>query len=602
MSITVDEVRELYARKADDFGRLYSQFDLDDKLYELAFKGDIYLPDEYRDMAVVLPTARDTVDTFADYVTIDNARVSVSRRKQTQAEDESAEQLRKFGQGLIYMTNVMSAISPWRVAAKHFPLYGVAWFETVYNADLWPDKPERKKGESDESYAARLDEFIGACEGALPIVISVPHPRTIMFDKATMGQTWVIKHYEIPVSEAARRYRNWKPTRGKSYGDKVTYVDYRDKDDRVVLIDNEPVLKTKSGVARHGYGFVPYVCIDAGLGNITADADLSKRFVGINRYIKDVLYSQSRDYSIQDIIIAKGGFPTTFLEGENTALVENIAVGYGVVNKLPPGVTHSEVQNAMAPSEVTQHFYTTTEIIDGHAIPRSLRGQSETNVRSGSDRRQLMGAAQYRMRYSEMAFKNRTALVLNNCARLLSKIPGDVTVWSHTPGDEFYDLIDKNKIREPISYHVEFSPISEEDEYRKHDDFIRMIHEGVVTREWARRQMHNVSIKDLERQELKEKIRNSPALQAAVDQLMSVMVNKAVGQVMAAEGLPPETSPGGGPQPGPGGMVAQNRQAAPPGSAEDLQNQLARNRSQIPMNATQGRSPFAGGVVNHPRR
>jgi hypothetical protein len=261
----------------------------------------------------------------------------------------------------------------------------------------------------------------------------------------------------------------------------------------------------------------------------------------------------------------------------------------------------------MAPSEVTQHYYTTTEIIDGHAIPRSLRGQAESGVRSGSDRRQMMAAAQYRLRYSEMAFKNRTALVLNNCARLLKKIPGNVTVWSHTPSDEFYDVIHKDKIKEPINYHVTFEPISEEDEYRRHDDFERLIDKGIVTREWARKQMTNVSVPDLEKQELKESIRNSPALLQAVESLMGAMVNKAVSQVMAAEGLTPPippgsenpsapSQPGANPQ---GGMVTQNRQVAPPRSAQAMQTQLQGLRRP---GATTMQGQGGGGSQGHAQR
>lgn len=598
---TVEYVRSLFERRQYDYGALYSAFELDDQLYELDFQSELGLPDEFKYQGVVLPTARDNVDTFSDYVNIDNARVSVSRRKDSDVEKLSAEQLRKFGQGLIYMTNVQSAISPWRVASKHYPLYGVAWFKTVYNADLWPDKPRQRDGESDEAYAERTGEWLGACAGVLPISVSAVNPQCIMFDKATLGQTWVIEFHQKPVKEIVRRYKRWEPSRAYNDDSTVWMADYWDKDYRCVLVDGQPVLNTKSGVAKHGYGFVPYVCLDAGLGNVTDDDDLAQRFVGINRYIRGVLISQSRDYSIQDIIIAKGGFPSGFLEGENAQAVQNVSVGYGEVNRLPPGVTYKEVKNAMAPSEVTQHFYTTTEIIDGHAIPRSLRGQSETNVRSGSDRRQLMGAAQYRLRYSEMAFKNRTALVLNNCARLLKKLPGNVTVFSHTPSDEFHDLIDKDKIREPISYHVEFSPVSEEDEYRRHDDFERMINVGLVTPEWARKQMPNVSEKDIEKQQLRQKILNSPAMVNAIDQLVSAKLGAAVNQIMAKEGLAPAPPPGGQP-PSQGGMVTQNRQAAPPGSAQQMQNQLAQNRSRVPMNPTQGRSPFAGGSINHPQR
>lgn len=609
--VSVEYIKGLFDTKEEVYGEMFRGFDSEETLYELSFGNMLNLPLEYQKQAVVLPYARDTIDTFADYIGIDNVKVTVSRRKETDKEEEQAEQLRRFGQGLVYMTNVNSPISPWRVAAKHYPLYGVTWLKDVYSADMWPDKPEIRKGEDEDAYNKRVVEWEGACEGSLPIMITAVNPKCLMFDKATTGGQWVIEFYEKPVGEMMRKYKTWKNRKNRAEKSKVIYADYWDKDYRCVLIDGEPILK--GDVVKHKYGFVPYVCIDAGLGNITADGDLSKRFVGLNRHVKDVLISQSRDYSIQDIIISKGGFPSGFLVGPNAQQVQNIDLSYGTFTPLPEGVEPKEYESKMAPTEVTQHYYTSTEILDGHGMPRSLKGQSETGVRSGSDRRQLMAAGQYRLKYPEMAFKHRTANVLNNCARLLKILPGNVTVWSHTPSDEFYDVIDQKKIKEPINFHVEFPPVSEEDEYRRHDDYERMIQAGIVTRTWARKQMPNVSVKDIERQELKEKIRQSPSLAQATDQLMGVLVNTRTQQVMAAEGLlpPPASPPGGqpsGPSPQPpqgmqqGGMVTQNRQIPPQGSPQAMQNQLKQNRSQVPMSATQGRSPFAGGSVNHPQR
>jgi hypothetical protein len=613
---TVEYIESLFDTKEEVFGEAYRCFDLDDTLYELAFKAQLRLPEEFKEQAVVLPTARNTVDAFADNIGIDNVRVTVSRRKDTKTANEEGEQLRKFGQGLIYMTNVNASISQWRVAGKHYPLYGVTWFKDVYSADMWPDKPERKKGESDEDYQARVTEWENVCEGSLPITISAVHPRCMMFDKATMGQGWVIEHYEKPVSEMIRRYKRWTPRKSISEKSKVTYMDYWDKDYRCVLIDGQPVLK--GDVVKHKYGFVPYVCIESGLGNISADNDLSKRFVGINRHVAPVLYSQSRDYSLTDILISKGGMPSGVLEGENAEAQGVLDLSYGTYTPLKSGVTLHEIKPMMAPPEVLQHFYASSEILDIHGITRSLQGQSEEGVRSGSDRRQLMAAGAAKFRYPQMAFKNRTASVLNNCARLMKILPGNVTVWSHTPSDEFYDVIDKDKIKEPINYHVEFPPVSEEEEYRKHDDLIRLRNgpDPLVTKTWARKQMSNVSVDDMEKQELKEKIRQLPSLAQASDQLMSVLVNTRTQQVMAAEGLLPPAAPSAGaspsgpsPQPPggppgalPGGMVAQNRQVAPPGSPQAMQNQLQGQRSPTPMSATQGRSPFAGGSQNHPRR
>ncbi|MBM3302968.1 MAG: hypothetical protein FJY85_23855, partial [Deltaproteobacteria bacterium] len=59
---TPEEVLTLYNDTADDFNRLVSAFQEDDKYYELDFLANLGLPKEYENDGVVLPTARDIID------------------------------------------------------------------------------------------------------------------------------------------------------------------------------------------------------------------------------------------------------------------------------------------------------------------------------------------------------------------------------------------------------------------------------------------------------------------------------------------------------------------------------------------------------------
>ena len=60
---------------------------------------------------------------------------------------------------------------------------------------------------------------------------------------------------------------------------------------------------------KHNYGFLPYVEIDSGLGNQSIDGDVEMRWVGLLRYMSGILKSQSRNYSISDIMNMKGPWP-----------------------------------------------------------------------------------------------------------------------------------------------------------------------------------------------------------------------------------------------------------------------------------------------------
>jgi hypothetical protein len=208
-----------------------------------------------------------------------------------------------------------------------------------------------------------------------------------------------------------------------------------------------------------------------------------------------------------------------------------------------------------------------------------LRGLSETGVRSGADRRLVISEALARYRYSEDAFKYRTAKVLTNCARLLKNvIPGDVRVWARTPSDEFDVVVKKSKMKEPFNCHVEFAPISEEDEYRRHDDIERLVSSGIITKPEARRQISNLDPVMLAKEEKKEIFRQSPAYQEFVNQYIQSKTQEMMGG-MTQNPMPMTAMP----QQAGRRLVPPIRQVAQPGSAEALQNQLKGMRSQTSM-------------------
>jgi hypothetical protein len=296
-------------------------------------------------------------------------------------------------------------------------------------------------------------------------------------------------------------------------------------------------------------------------------------------------------------------------EGANAGQVTKLDQKYGVLNPLPKDVKIEEHVSQVPPEALSAHMYRTSDYIGAHAAPRSLRGLGETGVRSGADRRLMIAEGATRFQYSETAFRNGTAKVLTNCARLMKNvIPGDIRLWARTPTDEFDVEIKKEKMKEPFTCYVEFAPISEEDEYRRHDDLERMLTSGMVTKPWARGQMSNVDPIKMEREEERERIKNDPAILQAISQYVAGKMAEALAKRSAAESInnPPPPVPQaagvmpGGPQQAPQqagrGLVPPIPAVAPLGSGQDLQNKLAQNRSQMSINPNQG----IGGGGNRP--
>ena len=600
--LTVPEILQLYkdCKARYDASGLFTQFDEDERFYELDLIPDLNLPAEFPDAGVVLPTARDLVDTAVDHTDISNVRIWVNKRGEAQKSEEEMNLLRKFGLGVLYRNNVEASISPIRVGAKHYWLHGLAIIKDVWDADRYAGKPERKEDESDNDYAARIDEWRASTHDSIPIVIQGVNPKTIMLDPYYDGGMFVFETREELCYNVKDHFSGWGNPQGKKVTDKVTHNSFWTKDYRCELYDDEPVMgKRWGGVAKHNYGFIPYVPIDTGLGNISADNDLKKRYVGVLRYVRSLLLSESRDYSLGDYILKKSAFPWGYLKGPNASSVTEIFQRFGEYNALPDGVEIVDMAPKVPPDALLTWLSVSANYLAAHGAPNVVRGMGEQGVRSGADRRLLLAEASTRYQYSNEAFKHGVAKVLSNCARIMKNVvPGDINVWARTPTDEFDIEIKKDKMKEPFTFYVEFSSISEEDEYRRHDDLERLVKSGLVTKTWARKQMSNVDWQAMDLEEQVELMKQSPAVQQVIDQYLAGRFMEAMTKRSTVESIdnPPPPVP---PMPVAGMPMMEEQQgeqgslgrqmnppipSVPPiGSAEEQQNQMARMRSQMSM-------------------
>ena len=563
---TIDEILALEKKLTDYYNPLKALFERDEKFYELAFGSELDMPDEFVGMGIVLPTARDFVDTFVDHIDVANARVFANKKGVFKKSDEEAEMFRKFGLGVLHMTNLSTDISQWRVAAKHFAMHGLGVLKTLWDADMWPDKPEQKDGESEEHYAERIDEWRIETHNSLPIVIQAVHPYDLIPIPSFPGVIEVSKMIRM---DAERLYPWWDNPENKTSTEEVKKITYWDKDYHCELIDGEPILKVRGGIDKHPYGFFPYVLIESGLGNVSIRKLPEMRYVGILRYIFDMLKSESRDYSISDVVLSKTAWGGGFLEnkGNSEATVKTIEQGnFGTWQQLPPGITPVTVTPQVPPQALNDHLARTSYYLQAHAAPASLRGMGEDNVRSGADRRLVISEAMSRFNYASEAFQAGAARVLINCAKIFKNvIPGDVRVWARTPTDEFDEIIEKAKLKEPFTCYVEFSPVSDEDEYRRHTDLEQLVSAGIVTPKWARQQMANVDPKAMELDVEKQKLLSDPGLNQMLSSYAQAQLAKAIQARVSAEQLT-ETPPTP-PMPQPGNALPMNMPISATGNA-----------------------------------
>lgn len=628
---TVDQIKSLLESCQKIYQPVFDLYSDDEKFYELEFKDLLTIPSEFKSNGVVLPTARDMVDACVDNTDVFNARVFVNKKSTSNTSEEQMEMMRKFYLGLIHRTSVESSISPWRIGAKHYWLHGQVCFKTVWDADRWVDRPTQKTGESDTEYNSRIDDWRVENGSRLPIVIQAVHPMNIMPDPYENGGRFIFEQRDELVYDVLNKHPSWSNPKGVAVEKTVKHVSFWTPKYRCELYDGEPMLPVTGGVAEHDYGFVPYVVIDTGLGNLDSKNDPAKKYVGILRYMKDILVSESRDYSIADIVLSKTAWPWGTIEGDHAEEVKTIDQTFGTFSPMPKGTKLVPQTPQVPPTALAQHLSITASYIASHAAPNSLRGLGESGVRSGVDRQQLITQAQAKYTYSSEAFRNGTAKVLAHCAYIMKNIiPDDINVWARTPTDEFDVEVKRDKMIPPFTCYVEFAPIDENDEYKRHDDLERLVSSHIVTSKWARTQMSNVNPKELELQEEVDRLKNDPQVNQIVSQYMAMKLQAAIqkkdeadnaGTPAPGQGILPLAQAGGTlvktPVPGMAGAVTRTdlpgvpTQSMPPqgqppmpmgvrsntpmpniaplGSAASVQQQMAKQRSQTPMNPNQGK-------------
>jgi len=524
--------------KSEIFGKLASlkslysarniAFDQDDLYYEMQFRDKLGLPEEYKEDGIVLPTVRDIVDAGTNHISTVYARFFRPMRGTDAVAKDQAEMLRKFDMAMFYRTKIESDISPWRTAAKHGCLYGMWCFETVFDENKVPEEPEQEKGESDDEFKERMDIYNGELYDVLPIGIRSVHPRNVYPDPS--GNYMIIEETKT-ISQARAEWSNWTApvvgvaTAGAGNYQDVVQVSYIDKKWRAIYVNNEPMLTAgdKEGIIEHDYGFVPYVVGYSGLGNQSKSSKSEIKAVGLVRYLLPLLRSESFAYSVYNIVLKSQSWPITFVSGPGAAALTTIKMKYGKIYEKPAGVTMEEYVKAPPPEFVMQHLAYTSSILAASGAPRSVRGLGETGVRSGTDRAQVISEA--RLRYDSIMeqLQLSTAKVMSNCTKIAERVvPEDFHIWARTPNEEFDFRVERKKIKHHYTTFVEFTPVSAEEEARRHADMENLVKTGIISSATARRRY--MSHIDPEAEDIRveaEKLRNDPAIRQVVAQLVS---------------------------------------------------------------------------------
>jgi len=465
------EVKELVKEMNSFYGRLNSQMKEDEKYHDGEIAHLLSLPSKYEHQAVVLPTAREVVETAVDHISPSSRRIDVPRRAATKSAADQAKLLRRFYSAVLTFLEAGPPVSPFREMTKHLSVWGISTVKFVYDERKWMDKPPPGNQEA-------LEDWRNFQATQMPFTLQVLHPSEVLFDPWHDPSEWVIQASKKYVFDLKSTYPNWGNPRNLKNTTKVDLFEFWSTEQRSVLIGHtEPGLEEE--VIENTWGTHPFIIGSSGLGIDGSDHSPEKRFVGLLRYIRDVLRSESRNYSIQDIVMKAGAWPTRVAEGERASEMGTIAIEYGTVHALPDGVTIKELTPALPPQMVFQAIGLANNIISAAAAPRVVRGGQNPGTRAGFQQQLAIGEA--RLRYAPLAEaveRMMTQICIKAGIYMEKVVPGSVSLGPGAAQEEFRSVSGRD-FRGHHSLKVKVNVLAPEDEIRKQQGAINLVAAGL---------------------------------------------------------------------------------------------------------------------------
>ncbi len=470
---TKADVIQLEKDMKTHFSGLIAEMKIDEKYHDLDISDDLSLPDKFKDQAVVLPTSREVVETAVDHVSPTNRRIDVPRRANNQAAAKQTKLLRRFYAAILTFLEIGPPVSPYREMLKHLTVWGISIVKFIYDERKWMDKPTSGNQEA-------LEDWRNFQATNMPFTLQVLHPSEVLFDPWHDPAEWVVQSSKKYVADLISTYPDWGNPKKKKLTDKANVIEYWSTSQRAVLIDKTD-WGLKGGIIPNESTIHPYIIGASGLGIDGADHKPEKRFVGILRYLRGILRSESRNYSIADIIMKSGAWPVRVLVGEKANEVGPLQLEYGTMQSLPEGVTIQDLSPVLPPEMVLSHMSLSNNIISAAAAPRVVRGGQNPGTRAGFQQQLAIGEA--RLRYAPLAEaieRMMTQIGVKAGIYMEKVVPGSVSLGAGATNEVFASISGKD-FRGHHALRVKVNVLAPEDEIRKQQGVINLVGAGLMS-------------------------------------------------------------------------------------------------------------------------
>lgn len=546
-----DDLKTLYGDMRSYYTILHSRIREDDVYYELAFAHLLNLPRKFRKDAVALPTAREIVETAVDHISPGFRRVDVQRTAPTPAATENAQLRKAFYESLLDYLERLAPVSPYRDAIKHIVTYGLSTTKFVYDQQKHRKRPEKGQFDTDAEFTEAEEDWRTNRYESMPFTIQVLHPSELLFDPFNDPPQWAVQVSKKYVYDMMNTYPSWGNPRNLRGMDKVEVLEYADNTYRAVSIAGQPAFS--DGIVEHKWGTHPYIVVASGLGIEDEEHRPEKRFVGILRYIKGVLLSESRSYSISDVVLKGGAWPVRVLEGDRAGEMKPINLEYGTMQPIPPGTIVKDLTPQLPPQMLFMHLQLANQIISAAAAPRVVRGMREPGTRTGFQHQLALSEA--RLRYVALgnASENMLAQICRKGAIYMENVVDGPVPLTSSISQHSFRTISGRSFRGNHEVKVKINVMEPEDEVRKHQDAATMVTSGLMSpqtairkyfpdvdpesemgRILAARLLYSPQVMTLLSQGLTEKIAERQGLEAQLQALLQAAMGEQRGRTPPA--------------------------------------------------------------------
>ena len=486
-----DDLENLQIEMQAYFSVLHKEIKTDEKYLNLDFRDLLNIPAAFQSDAIVLPTAREVVDTATDHITPKFRRINVPRRStETASGTDQAIKLRRFYEALLNWIEDQFTVSPFRTSVKHLAGVGLSTWRFDFDKKRHPNRPSRNQFEFEEDFNDAMVEWRQVREENLPFTLRILHPTEVFFDPFHDPPEWAIQKSQRYVYDAERLYPGWGNPSNKKRSDKVEVLEFWDAHIRVVSVDKHPALKTrdKDGILRHRHGIHPFIIGGSGLGYEDAEKKAEYRYSGFIRIIRDVLRSESRNFSVQDIVLKAGAWPIRTATGEQANQIANLKLEYGKIHPIPEGVELGELAPSLPPQVIFQAMQMANAIISGATAPRVARGLQQPGLRSGFDRQVALG--QSTLRYQPLADSTERMMsqLLRNSGFLMERVIKEpISIAIGAQQDEFLRVSGAD-FKGHHAVKVKINVLEPSDEIRKMQNVISLVTSGLMSPQTAIRE------------------------------------------------------------------------------------------------------------------